>query len=483
MSVPGMPTGPDPAGQRPSDQPSKPDDAPDKPASAPPSPDTPAVPERTTAELPPPPAERVGSPKPPSPQPPERAVDAPKPPERDTQLDDLLAPTDRQSTELQALREALGDLSGAVRALENKDNTDAIAELTQAAVRRGSAAAFGELRGLREALGDLTEAVLALENKDNTDAIAELTQAAVRRGSDAVIAELRDLGDSMLESVQRSADPAPVTRALEKNLDVLQESIGNTTADIEGIAQALIDLNAGLRDWADGVDRNIGSLTQALADVRELALQSQDTHAEVIEELRAQAERARSADESTDASAQTVADRAEIEQRLKESEELSLYLADQIEDFDRSLSRINDLPTQLEGLVAQALKRTLTAKAKLDADTRASLTETLAALADNVDRMDRAVEHLASSDETLRELATGQTDLASRVDALQDRIEDIAGADTRPATVAKPARRRKLKKAGAAKSASEKKAAPARKRPRSKRAPVQDAPDDRTSDS
>ena len=340
-----------------------------------------------------------------------------------------------------------------------------------------------EQRALRDSIRELTESVQELADQaSDTDAFAEQVESGLRRSSEKVIGEVRDLRDAVLAQEPPMVDTTPFSRIVAKELDALHESIGSTAADIEGIAQALIDLNAGLRDWAGGVDRNVHSLGQSLSEIRDLALQSGDMHAEVIEELRAQAERAA----SSELNEQTVADRAEIDQRLKESEELSLYLADQIEDFDRSLQRITDLPAQLEGIVSQALKRTLSAKAKLDKDTEAALADTLAALAENIERMDEAVAHLSSSEESLRALERNQSKLASRVDQVHAELLDRLEGTTGRAPVARAPKSKAKPKPKRSKATAPSETANdlprARKRPRSKRSVAADPSDDRTDD-
>ena len=77
----------------------------------------------------------------------------------------------------------------------------------------------------------------------------------------------------------------------------------------------------------------------------------------------------------------------DTDERIKEIVELSLYLADQIEGFDRVIAGMGDLPNKLEGVVSQALRRTLTARAKLDSEAEAALDDALAALDEHVDTM------------------------------------------------------------------------------------------------
>jgi hypothetical protein len=130
---------------------------------------------------------------------------------------------------------------------------------------------------------------------------------------------------------------------------------------------------------------------------------------------------------------------AEIEQRVKETIELSLYLADQIESFDKVIANLGDLPTRLEGVVSQALKRTLAARAKLDREAEMALDEVVATLDEHVG----TVGDLASTAEGVRELAAGQSQIANNLRALAEAIDrSFEGRAPRAASsIAKKARR------------------------------------------
>lgn len=267
---------------------------------------------------------------------------------------------------------------------------------------------IAEQRALRETLEGLTRAVEALGAKPTEPSGPDLA------------AEIRGFKDSILVSMQRltasQATPQPAgppSPELTDDFARLQSSMTGVSADVEGIAQALIDLNAGLREWATGVDRGI-------ADVRD-AIEHQEGVARPLGSI----------------SPENVFD--EIEKRMKESVELSLYLADQIEEFDRSLERITDLPARLEGILTQGMRRTLAASAKLDTQATTAVGDAAAALDSYVDQIEETIARFAESGSTLQQLGDGQAELATRLDDLYDAIQELAqGGDPKAASIMKP---------------------------------------------
>lgn len=276
-----------------------------------------------------------------------------------------------------------------------------------------------EHRALRETLAALTEAVNALRPPPSLDPedLSDRMLAATRSAIDPVVTEIRVLSDNVLTSVQRATAATEAPEAGE--LSELRGSVGRLSSDIEGIAQALIDLNAGLRDWATGVDEKIADVGDAVEQVRELASR-------------------------TRAPAPAASTHPDIDQRMKETIELSLYLADQIEEFDKVLGEISDLPQRLEGVVSQGMRRTLAASAKLEREASTAIDETLVSLDDSIDRMSETLARFGESEETLRKLGLGQAELASRLAAVSEAVHELAeGRSARAAglTKAKPTKK------------------------------------------
>jgi methyl-accepting chemotaxis protein len=414
---------------------------------------------------------------------------------------------------------------------------------------------IAEQRALRESLTQLSRVVAELHARPAPAPAVDLDdlEARVKRAIDATAqrftSELRELRATVLPSIDRAVEASGGIRSVETDIGTLRDAVGGLSADVEGIAQALIDLNAGLRDWAEGVDRNVDAVREAAQQSRDALAESRDAvqqtrgaleetrHA--MQETRGAAEVSRDAvlrsqgvveesrdamvrsqgaleesrdavlesrnalEESRDAvlqvrdiatrveerSAQAVEavdDRyaesrpllpvegefidvdetgaipvtevtalaprdfgSEIEQRVKETIELSLYLADQIESFDKAISNLGDLPTRLEGVISQALKRTLAARAKLDREAEMALDEVVATLDEHVEN----IGDLADTATTVRELAAGQARLASGLEAIAEAIDRSSeGRPSRAArSVAKVSTRKAAPKPGAGK--------------------------------
>ena len=336
---------------------------------------------------------------------------------------------------------------------------------------------IAEQRALRETLAALTQAVNALGAQGggfDPDDLSDRVRAATRAAVDPIVSEVRTLSDNVLTTVQRSTSTTSgASGAGSEDVEQLAASVGGVAADIEGIAQALIDLNAGLREWAAGVDATIEGVRDGVEEIRDIALASQEPtgsqdalvldvpDADLVE-----------GSPLLPAPSLGAEEREEIDKRIKESVELSLYLADQIEEFDRVLKSMGDLPQRLEGVVASGMRRTLAARAKLDNEATIVLDDALASLDEYVDRMSDTIGRFGNSEETLRKLGLGQVELASRLDSLFEAVHELAqGQKTRAASLTKPRAKRKPAKPAPkpARTTKAKRAAKATKE-RSKRA-------------
>lgn len=264
---------------------------------------------------------------------------------------------------------------------------------------------IAEQRALRDTLMQLSNAVSDLQSRPAPAPTPAQVVSSV--DTEGVMNELRDLRETLLPGLQRAVDATHGVRVIERDLASLRESVTSLSTDMEGIAQALIDLNAGLRDWADGVDNKVADVRDAADQLRALA--EHTTGPQVDEERNRE--------------------REELDQRVKDSVELQLYLADQVEEFGQAINRIGDLPTKLEGVVGQALKRTLTARAKLDREAETSLDEVLATLDEHVETISGSLSGLTDGEDAIRKLTLGQVELASRVESLHatllNKLEDL----------------------------------------------------------
>jgi hypothetical protein len=112
-----------------------------------------------------------------------------------------------------------------------------------------------------------------------------------------------------------------------------------------------------------------------------------------------------------------------------------LYLNDQIEDLDGVLKRLGELPEKVDGVVAQAMRRTLAARAKIEQEATNTFDEVAGDLEENLQRLTVALGTL--DDATLRKVTLGHVDLSSRVESLHEtllaRIEDVASEQRRTA--------------------------------------------------
>lgn len=275
-----------------------------------------------------------------------------------------------------------------------------------------------EQRALRQALDQLRDAVRALG--EGTPAQVELDVGALddrmRRAIEGGIArlesELRDVRSALGPQIELTSNVNQVVRSFRQELQTLHDGISSVEtdvagvgADIEGIAQALIDLNAGLRSWADDVDASVTSLRDTVDSIREL------TQTRAVAEA---AEQAPVSDADSDARIER------METQVRETAELSLYLTDQIEDLDRVLKNLGELPERIEGVVSQAMRRTLTARAKLEQDATSLVDELTESLEAGTDRLSEVLDSLDASG--LRKLTLGNVELTSQVASLHDTL-------------------------------------------------------------
>src|SRR5687767_7221065 len=101
---------------------------------------------------------------------------------------------------------------------------------------------IAEQRALRETLTALTQAVNALGAQGgglDPDDLSDRVRAATRAAIDPIVAEMRTLSDNVLTTVQRTT--GTTSGAPSQDVEQLSASVGGVAADIEGIAQALIE--------------------------------------------------------------------------------------------------------------------------------------------------------------------------------------------------------------------------------------------------
>ncbi len=314
------------------------------------------------------------------------------------ELEDFLSrAVDRQIAQQRALAEALSELRGAVEELAARDS-----EPSEPPV------------ALTNALSELRDAVHSLTSRAGEPVDTRSIEKVIRDVSEGEVSffvrELKELRESAPR--EESAETTQRLRDLAQDVETVNESVGGVASDIDGIAQALIDLNSGLRGWADGVDSNIATLRDSVDRVHEMTMESQ----ELLTTRGEDADGAR-------VGAAALGDRIQgVEDRVAEAAELSSYLTEQVESLDKLLNRIGDLPMKLEGVVAQALRRTLATRAKLDKEAETAIDDVLGNVDEQLERFSGALERFGSNEERLKNIETGQSDLTSRLEALQDAL-------------------------------------------------------------
>lgn len=410
-------------------------------------------------------------------------------------LDEVLNhAVDRQIAEQRALRQSLDDLRTAVRELADRpaarvDLTkleeridEALTTLTE---RVGHPPAV-DLSGIEDQLRRATPDMSGLEERLR-DSLHGTVLGATESTVASISDQLRSLREAVVPRLEHAAEAGMSVQTIGQDIAAVREAVSSVSGDLEGIAQALIEFNSGLRGWASTLDETVGSIKLTVGELYALSTQP--------------ASKSTRKDDDDDASATTRERPGTIEERIQETAELSEYLADQIEDLDGVMGRLTELPVQLEGVVSQALKRTLTARAKLDREAETALDEVLGSLDEHVEQLSAVLERFEQEEDHVRKIALEQVELSSRIESLQstfvdriDRIETerrrgeeaIAVAIDRSArglapkaleSLSKATRRKKSATPKKAKAAKEKPAAgstqkkkPARKKPTAKRA-------------
>jgi hypothetical protein len=343
------------------------------------------------------------------------------------ELDEILSrAVDRQIAEQRALRQTLDELRDSVRELSGRPA--ARVDLTPIEERIDKISRTVE-RSAQEPL-DLS----GLEERIR-GAISASVSGASETTFSSLSDQLRSLREVVVPRLEHAAETNATVRTIAEDMGAVREAVGGVSTDLEGVAQALLDFNTGLRGWASGVDETISSIKLTVGELYALSTQPARPGDETREtkELEKEAEEEEEKKPAEKGKKATEAEAGEpppgIEDRIKETAELSEYLADQIEDLDGLMGRLTELPQQLEGVVSQALKRTLTARAKLDREAETALDDVLEALDEHVNQLAEVLQRFEHEEDHMRKMALEQVELSSRIESLQstfiDRIERI----------------------------------------------------------
>lgn len=341
------------------------------------------------------------------------------------QLDEILSrAVDRQIAEQRALRQTLDELRDSVRELA------------------GRPAARVDLTPIEERIDKISRAVerSAQEPIDIAgleERVRSAIQTSVAGASETTFAslseQLRSLREVVVPRLEHAAETNATVRSIADDMGSIREVVGGVSTDLEGVAQALLDFNTGLRGWASGMDETVSSIKLTVGELFAISTQPPPSATEtkeigelVVEESD---EKKKKAEEKKADGSESIQPPEGIVERIKETAELSEYLADQIEDLDGLMGRLSELPQQLEGVVSQALKRTLTARAKLDREAETVLDDILESLEDHVTQLSDVLQRFEHEEDHMRKMALEQVELSSRIESLQstfiDRIERI----------------------------------------------------------
>lgn len=349
-----------------------------------------------------------------------------------SELEELItSAADRQIAEERALRESLEGVEESVRELRSEvsGRTGELASSVLDAVQL-LRSEFERLE--RVGLGGESTTAIRHEVAALGEGLEGLREGieGLRRGgpgeAQSGLGELREEIIALRREIEGHA-PGGGPEALAG----VEAAAQRTARDVQGLAEAVLDLNSGLRSWAERVEEGIGSLGNELRDgIRELT----STQARALETL---AETVSASNEQVtedvaglvQESTETLGSRVQgLEGQLTDASEISRYVHDQAEDLDRVLRSIGDVPQRLEGVVAQALRRALTVEAGLTRDAEQVLERTFRPLEGEVERLTEALERVSDPaedsrlGEELRRLSLRQVELDSRLDDLQETV-------------------------------------------------------------
>ncbi len=325
------------------------------------------------------------------------------------EIEDFLSrAVDRQVAQQRALADALTELRQAVDALAVRES---VPDETHVAL----SSALGDLR---DAVHELTSRArepvdvsglerVIRETSVDTSGLERVIRETSEGEMSFMVRELKDLKESGPGG--DSAETTGRLRDLSQDVDTVRDAVGGVATDIDGIAQALIDLNSGLRGWADGVDSNIASLRDAVDRVHEVTIESQEL---LAPDEDGESERR--------VGVAAIGERIQgIEERIADTAELSSYLTEQVESLDRLLTRIGDLPMKLEGVVAQALRRTLATRAKLDKEAERAIDDVLGSVDQQLEQFNASLQRVSTNDDRLEKIESGQSELRAQFEDLQ----------------------------------------------------------------
>jgi hypothetical protein len=280
-----------------------------------------------------------------------------------------------------------------------------------------------DLPGLEERIRGIIE--VNVHNAD--ESIRSAVQGSILGATETTFAslseQLRALREALVPRLEHAVAASDAVRAVWDEMGAVRQLVGGVSTDVEGIAQALIDFNSGLRQWADGLEKSITAIRRTVSDLQQVSFAPTDGDATGPQQTAGKDTASKKGRKGKAGKGRPEAQPEPgkgLEERIKETADLSSYLADQIQDLDGVMARLGDLPQQLEGTVSQALRRALTARAKLDREAETALDDVMASLDDHVNQLTGLLERFETEEDHIRKLALEQVELGSRIESLQE---------------------------------------------------------------
>jgi ABC-type transporter Mla subunit MlaD len=350
------------------------------------------------------------------------SVDDARPPHASDErgLEEFLAEAvDRQLSAERALEGTLAQLRGSVASLAERleasgtlpdDVSDTLEEV------RSGVAKLGELPEVVAQLsGGIRERILAVEQR------------------------LETIPAGLFQGVKEALLPQFEGGELRELLDRVERSTEAQSGDVQALARSMLDLNAGLREWADRIETRIASLAQSLLEgVRDLAQSQGEALGSLGDAVTgAAAELNQDVGGLVRETARSLGSRLDdVHSQLTEGAALSRYLQDQVDDLDKVLNQLGTVPDRLEGAVSQALRRALTVRAGLTREAEKALERTVGPVEENLERLVASLETVTEGFEDgriaddVRKVSLRQVELTSRLEEMQEavfaRLEEIA---------------------------------------------------------
>lgn len=257
------------------------------------------------------------------------------------------------------------------------------------------------------------------------------------------IAEQRALSERLAALEQGVAGCVrEAVKAADQRLEQIDRGLADASADLRSLAEAVVDLSRATKEHVDTLEARIGALASTLGDGLAGLAQGQ---AAALDRLAASIASVAggmtepASEKLTEAASELVArthvlsQRAsEIESQVTETSEVTAYLRDQAEDFDRLLYAMSKVPDRLDAVVAQALRRVNAVRAGLVKEAKEAVGRAMEPVAERVDDLIDVLSVLPDLESTdavsVRKLELAQIEMVARLDDLAGRVAQVVTA-------------------------------------------------------